>query len=78
MIRSLINRQFRIIDDDRSGDLTLQEFTNGVKDLGLNITDDEIMEMFRQFDTDNSGTIKYDEFLKAVRVSDALQAIPLH
>ena len=56
------------MDDNRSGELSFEEFINGVRDMGLNLTDDEITEMFKQFDTDGSGSIKYDEFLKAVRV----------
>ncbi|CAG2173163.1 unnamed protein product, partial [Oppiella nova] len=55
------------MDDNQSGDLTLQEFTNGMKDIGLDMSDDEINEMFRQFDRDGNGTVKYDEFLRAVR-----------
>lgn len=56
------------MDDNRSGDLTYQEFINGMRDMGLNLSDDEITQMFKQFDTDGSGSIHYDEFLKAVRV----------
>ena len=65
---AIIYRAFRVMDDNNSGDLTFEEFINGVRDMGMNLTDDEITEMFRQFDTDGSGSIKYDEFLKAVRV----------
>jgi len=62
-----LGKTFRIMDDNQSGDLTLQEFTNGMKDIGLDTSDDEINEMFRQFDRDGNGTVKYDEFLRAVR-----------
>jgi len=62
-----LGKAFRVMDDDRSGELTYQEFINGIKDMGMNLSDDEITEMFKQFDSDGSGSIKYDEFLKAVR-----------
>jgi len=62
-----LGKAFRIMDDNRSGDLTFQEFVNGMRDMGLNLSDDEIRQMFQQFDTDGSGNIHYNEFLKAVR-----------
>lgn len=62
-----LGKAFRIMDDNSSGDLTYDEFMNGLKDMGLNVTDDEITEMFKQFDKDGNGTIVYEEFIKAVR-----------
>ncbi|CAG2109153.1 unnamed protein product [Medioppia subpectinata] len=62
-----LGKTFRIMDDNQSGDLTLDEFTNGLRDMSLDVTDDEISDMFKQFDRDGNGAVKYDEFLKAVR-----------
>jgi len=62
-----LGRTFRIMDDNRSGDLNFQEFKNGLHDLGLNVSDEEYQHLFRLFDRDGSGTVKYDEFLQAVR-----------
>lgn len=61
-------RQFRIMDDNRSGDLSLEEFTNGLKDFGLSVSDEEYKSLFQIFDRDGNGTVKYDEFLRAIRV----------
>ncbi|RWS31757.1 Calcyphosin-like protein [Leptotrombidium deliense] len=58
---------FRRMDDNQSGDLTLEEFTNGVRDTGLNLNSQEMADLFNTFDKDGSGTIKYDEFLRAIR-----------
>jgi len=62
-----LGKAFRIMDNNSSGDLTYEEFKNGMKDTGLNLNDEEFAAMFMEFDKDSSGTIKYDEFLKAVR-----------
>lgn len=63
----LFFRQFRIMDDNRSGDLTYQEFRNGIEQLGYTASEEEYKNVFEIFDQDGSGTIKYDEFLKAIR-----------
>ncbi|GBL93281.1 Calcyphosin-like protein [Araneus ventricosus] len=62
-----LGRVFRRMDDNHSGDLNLEEFVKGIRDSGLNITDEEAESLFKHFDKDDSGTLKYDEFLRAVR-----------
>ena len=69
MICSCKCRTFRIMDDNRSGDLNYQEFRNGMHDLGLLVDDEQYQQLFQLFDRDGSGTIKYDEFLRSIRVS---------
>lgn len=56
------------MDDNRSGDLSFEEFKNGMTDFGLKISDEEFVSLFQLFDRDGSGTIHYDEFLRSVRV----------
>jgi len=57
------------MDNNQSGDLSYEEFKNGMRDTGLDLKDEEYAAMFVEFDKDGSGSVKYDEFLKAVRVS---------
>jgi hypothetical protein len=57
------------MDDDGSKALNLQEFTQGMKEAGMDLTDEEIQELFNRFDTDGSGSINMDELLVAIRVS---------
>lgn len=64
-----LGRQFRIMDDNRSGDLSYEEFRNGLNDIGMGGNEEEYGEIFKIFDKDGSGTLKYDEFLRAIRVS---------
>jgi Ca2+-binding EF-hand superfamily protein len=60
-------RKFRIIDDDGSGTLELEEFQKCMKECQLNFKPEETEELFKFFDADASGTITYDEFLGGIR-----------
>ena len=65
----LFSRTFRIYDDDGNKKLNLEEFKKGLHDYGVTgVSAAEIEELFNMFDTDNSGTINFDEFLVALRV----------
>ncbi|CAK9817837.1 Calcyphosin-like protein [Anthophora plagiata] len=62
-----LGRTFRIMDDDGNKKLNLEEFTNGLHEYGLNVSDEEIQEIFNKFDTDNDGNITVDEFIVGIR-----------
>lgn len=62
-----MQRQFKIIDDDRSGNIDMQEFKKAVKDFRIELSDKEIQTVFQTFDRDGSGSIDYDEFVRGVR-----------
>ena len=67
------NRTFRIVDDDGSKSLNGEEFKEGLHDYGADLTQDEIEDIFHQFDTDGNGTLNFDEFLVHMRVSTLIQ-----
>lgn len=71
-----LGRAFRRIDDDSSNDLNREEFTKGVRDTGMDISDEEGEELFKEVDTDESGVINMSEFLVALRVG--LQGVLLN
>ncbi len=60
---------FRIIDDDGNRKLDFQEFVKGLHDYGVTLSKDESKEIFATLDRDSSGTVDFDEFLIALRVS---------
>nr|XP_017104216.2 calcyphosin-like protein isoform X2 [Drosophila bipectinata] len=62
-----LSRSFRVMDDDGSKTLSSEEFKKGVKDMGLELSDSEIQDMFTRFDTDGSGNINMTEFLVKLR-----------
>lgn len=62
-----LGRMFRRMDDDGNKQLNAGEFVVGLKEAGLDITDNEAKDMFSKFDMDGSGGINMDEFLLAIR-----------
>lgn len=53
---------FVINDDDYSGTVDVDEFTNTIDSLGLSISVEEATRLMTEFDKDNSGTIDANEF----------------
>ncbi|BFF90666.1 calcyphosin-like protein [Drosophila madeirensis] len=62
-----LSRTFRVMDDDGSKTLSPEEFKKGISDVGLDVSDSEIAEMFARFDADGSGNINMTEFLDKLR-----------
>jgi len=61
-------RMFKIMDDDDSKSLDLNEFKKAMRDLALMMTELEIKQLFQLFDRDGGGNISYDEFMAVLRV----------
>ncbi|KAJ8985815.1 hypothetical protein NQ317_012055 [Molorchus minor] len=57
-----LGRLFRRMDEDGNKNLNFEEFLSGLKEMGLEITDEEAREMFEKFDTDGSGSVNLEEF----------------
>lgn len=57
------------MDEDGNKQLNSEEFKTGLEKTGMDISDDEINEIFQKFDTDEDGNISVDEFLVGIRVN---------
>jgi calcyphosin len=62
-----LGRSFKIADDDRSGNLGMEEFQKAIHDFRVGLRPEQSAKLFGVFDRDGSGTIDYDEFLRGVR-----------
>lgn len=62
-----LGRSFKIADDDRSGDLGMEEFQKAIHDFRVGLQPAQSAKLFKVFDRDGSGTINYEEFLRGVR-----------
>ena len=62
-----LGRSFKIADDDRSGNLGMEEFQKAIHDFRVGLRPEQSSKLFKVFDRDGSGTIDYDEFLRGVR-----------
>ncbi|QPG72865.1 Calcium-binding component of the spindle pole body (SPB) half-bridge [Brettanomyces nanus] len=58
-----IKRAFKLFDDDGTGKISLKNLRRVAKELGENLTDDELMAMIDEFDLDGDGEISEHEFL---------------
>ena len=62
-----IQRAFRIIDDDNSGQLSTDEFKKALHEMNILLSENHFFEIFAFFDQDGSNTISYDEFIMGLR-----------
>lgn len=57
---------FDVLDSDHSGGISVEEITSALPLLGMTLTHDQVVKMFREADTDGSGHIDFGEFCHVV------------
>ncbi len=55
-----MKQAFRVLDADGNGYITPRELHRVMRNLGENLTEDEISEMVKQADLDGDGRINYE------------------
>jgi centrin-3 len=64
-----IMKAFQLFDSDGTGSINIKNMRNIAKELGENLTDDELQAMIDEFDRDQDGEISSDEFLYIMKQS---------
>lgn len=62
-----IRDSFELYDRDGNGSISLIELREVLRNLGEQVTDDEINQIIRIADQDGDGEIDYDEFVELLR-----------
>merc|ERR1711934_1325283 len=65
--REEIVKAFRLFDDDETGRISFKNLKRVAKELGENMTDEELMEMVDEADRDGDGEINEDEFFRIMK-----------
>ncbi len=62
-----ILKAFKLFDDDSTGKITFKNLKRVAKELGENLTDEELQEMIDEADRDGDGEINEDDFLRIMK-----------
>lgn len=62
-------KAFRLFDDDNTGKISFQNLKRVAKELGENMTDEELREMIAEADRDGDGEINEEEFFRIMSKS---------
>merc|ERR1711972_1081826 len=62
-----ILKAFRLFDDDETGFITLKNLRRVAKEIGENMTDEELQEMIDEADRDGDGQVSEEEFLRIMK-----------
>jgi Ca2+-binding EF-hand superfamily protein len=65
--REEILKAFKLFDDDNTGKISFRNLKRVARELGENMTDEELMEMIEEADRDGDGEINQEEFLRIMK-----------
>ncbi|RDW84487.1 calmodulin CaM [Coleophoma cylindrospora] len=59
----ILKEAFDAYDQDRGGNITVEEFGRVMRETGQNPTEEELAQIIKEVDLDGDGTINFDEFI---------------
>ena len=62
-----IIKAFRLFDDDETGKISFKNLKRVAKELGENMTDEELQEMIDEADRDGDGEVNEEEFFRIMK-----------
>lgn len=60
-------KAFKLFDDDNTGRITLKNLRRIARELGENLSDEELQAMIDEFDADRDNEINEDEFVSIMK-----------
>jgi len=65
--RTEIMRAFKLFDDDGTGRISFANIKRVAKELGENISDEELREMIAEADTQSTGEVNEEDFFRIMK-----------
>ena len=72
-----IRRVFKLFDDDETGKISFRNLKRVARELGENMTDEELQEMINKADLDGDGEVNEEEFMRIMTYKHSFKAEPL-
>merc|ERR1712072_965989 len=72
-----ILRVFKLFDDDETGKISFRNLKRVARELGENMTDEELQEMINKADLDGDGEVNEEEFMRIMTYKHSFKAEPL-
>jgi hypothetical protein len=69
-----IRRVFKLFDDDETGRISFRNLKRVARELGENMTDEELQEMINKADLDGDGEVNEDEFMRIMTCKQTARA----
>ncbi|CAG8971898.1 hypothetical protein HYALB_00007814 [Hymenoscyphus albidus] len=60
---AIFKAEFDVYDQDKGGNITVEEFGRVMKASGQKVTDEELAQIVKEVDLDGDGTINFQEFI---------------
>ena len=62
-----LRRMFKVMDRNGNGSLSPVEFKYAMRDYGLSLSEIEVTQIVKHFDSNKDGQLSFNEFLRAIR-----------
>lgn len=68
--RNEIKETFALFDQDKDGKISFKDLKKTLQQLGEDVTDQDVQDMIKEFDTKGNGTINFEEFMQMMAANE--------